>query len=178
MPSQIRVVVQVKNTREWYYPNSETVWQLLASAVQLDAIPVLIARRVAEPSFLFADDAGAFLVPSFNTYIHQDAQASPDWTAFDEACTNLGYKDVKLINPERPEERHVTLWTKLAARLPEMKATFDPHRKEVLRLAVDEGLQDDIRTTYLSEQTRDNAFHEFWSSIRPELDSPTHPRLF
>lgn len=180
MPTTIRVVGQVKNTREWYYPNSPTVWQLLASAAQLDAVPVLIARRIAEPTFLFMEDVGGFALPTFNTYIHRVARARPDWADFEAAALTLGYKDVKVVDPETPEPRLVTPWSAtLPPRLVAMKKRFEAVGDQVISLGIDEGLQDDIRVTLVGDVSRDDAFHEFWASLTagPDAD-PTHPSEF
>lgn len=182
MPQQLKVVASVKNTREWYYPNSHTVWELLLSAAQLDAAPVLLAPRIAEPTFLFMEDVGGFAVPAFNTYVHEDARARPDWAAFEQACEVLGYKDVKVMDPTAPDKRHVAPWAdKLPARLPAMKATFDAVKDEVLRLGKDEGLaEQNVRMTLTSGEPRDEAFHAFWRSLKgDEEDDPgLHPSLF
>jgi hypothetical protein len=40
------VGVEAKNIREWLYPHRDEVAQLLLKCCQLDAVPVLIARRI------------------------------------------------------------------------------------------------------------------------------------
>lgn len=182
MPTQTRVVASVKNTREWYYPNSAVVWQLLGSAAQLDAVPILLAPRIAEPTFLFMEDVGGFAVPAFNTYVHMAAKQRPDWDAFTDALTILGYKDVKVLDPEAPDARHVTPWTMtLPPRLEGMRDRFRKVHDEVKRLAIEEGLDErDVRTTRVSGESRDDAFSTFWQSLNEEddEDADLHPSLF
>lgn len=163
MPSQVKAVVQVKNTREWYYPASAAVWQLLVSAIELDAVPVLIARRIAEPTFLLMDHIGGFAVPTFNTYIDQAAKSQPEWEAFERASETLGYKDVKVVDPRSPERRHVKVWSQtLPPRLLDLKAKFDAVKEDVNQLAEEkEGMsQGEWRT----------AFDEFMSAQRGEVE--------
>lgn len=38
--------IEVKNIREWIYPNREEVTELLLKCCSIDAVPVLIARRI------------------------------------------------------------------------------------------------------------------------------------
>jgi len=180
MPTQTRVVASVKNTREWYYPNSATIWQLIGSAAQLDAVPVLLAPRIAEPTFLFMEDIGGFAVPAFNTYVHRDAQGRSDWAAFTGALETLGYKDVKTMVPESPEPRYLTPWaTTLPPRLEGMRTLFRGLHPEVLRLAIEEGLNDrDVRKTLVSGEPRDDAFNDFWKTLRSGPEEPVHPDVF
>lgn len=123
-----------------------------------------------------------FAIPSFNTYVHQNTRDRPDYAAFQQACQTLGYKDVKLVDPDAPEDRHVTPWTTtLPPRLVALRTTFGSVRDEVMQLALAEGLRDDdVRTTLISEEPRDEAFHAFWQSIKGEEDedSGLHPSLF
>ena len=56
----IPFVAQVKNTREWYYPPYDAIWDLVGTAAQLEAVPVLIARRLPERTFGFMKSVGGF----------------------------------------------------------------------------------------------------------------------
>jgi len=41
-----RIGVEVKNHREWIYPITGEVWQMIAKCLALDALPVLVAREI------------------------------------------------------------------------------------------------------------------------------------
>lgn len=178
-----RVVVEVKNIRQWVYPDSQIVWRLLVVAAELHALPVLIARRIAEPTFLFLNDVGGYAIPTNNLYIHEDARQRDGWAAFEQAAQVLGYADVKVINPAEPEDRYVRVFAeRLPKRLARMAATFEPLHDEVLRCGLGEGLCDDaVRTTRQSNARREDAFHDFWVWAKAPEDEdaiPPHPSEF
>lgn len=42
----IPVGVEVKNIREWIYPESQELWQAIRAATELNCVPVLVTRRI------------------------------------------------------------------------------------------------------------------------------------
>ena len=50
--------VEVKNVRHFIYPDSSAIWQTLRCAVQLNCVPILVARRVHFKTFLFCRAIG------------------------------------------------------------------------------------------------------------------------
>lgn len=180
LPTQVTVAGSVKNRREWVYPDSDTVWTLLATAAELNAVPLLLARRAAEPTYIFLRDVGGYVVTAMNNVIHEDVRIHRDGgQPFLDAVETLGYKDVKIIDPTRPPVRFRRVFTeRLDGHLTGMHATFDPLRAELVRLAYEEGLADaKVRYGRVSGTHRKDLFDAFWDSISPTEDTP-HPDEF
>jgi hypothetical protein len=179
--SRVRAVVEVKNIREWVYPDGPVVWTLLSAAAQLDAVPVLIASRIAEPTFLFMLAVGGYAIPMLNVYLDQSVLSDPGAGASLQAAIELlGYKDVKYIDPELPIERFTRHFAqRLPARLPDMWQTFSGVKDEVLRLARDEDLREDgLRVGKVSGKSREDLFKEFWSRLKGSESEALHPTEF
>jgi hypothetical protein len=47
------VLVEVKNKREWIYHDAWEVWYHIRNAIAMDAVPVIVARRIAETTFRY-----------------------------------------------------------------------------------------------------------------------------
>lgn len=167
LPTHHRIVAEVKNIREWIYPDSEHLWALLGAAAQLGALPLLIARRIAEPTFLFFRDIGAFGHPTYHMFIDHQASALPHWSDFERACALLGYKDVKAIDPTHPTRAARRLFrSQLPSQLPRMADKFGPLRERILSIAKGEELWKPRPAGRLSRQPRHAIVSKFWAEIR------------
>jgi hypothetical protein len=79
VPGQvITVPVEVKNLRDWIYPSSREIYQLLSKAAALqDAAPdrpiapVLVCRRAHITTMRMAKEVGFFVIPAERQYVHQ-----------------------------------------------------------------------------------------------------------
>jgi len=177
--TNVPLAVSVKNRREWLYPNSHEVWELLVTAAQFEAVPILLTRRAAEPLYIFMRDAGGYVVEAMNLWIDQRVRERPEGDDFIKGAWALGYKDVKLIDPTKPPQRFVTLFKeRLALGLPAMHRNFLSAREEVLRIGIDEGLWDArTRQGRVTGYPRDDLVWEFWAWLG-HTEEPPHPREF
>jgi hypothetical protein len=87
--------IEIKNTREWVYPDKDIVTQLLRKCVQIDVVPVLMARRIHYTTFTILNACGA-VIHQFYNQMYPSADA-----ALAEQVKNkllLGYSDVRTGN--------------------------------------------------------------------------------
>jgi hypothetical protein len=119
--------VEVKNIREWLYPDRDEVTDLLVKCCSIDAIPVLIARRVPFVTFRLLNPCGVVIHQTFN----QLFPASEAGLAREAAHKRLlGYHDIRVGND--PDPRLLTFTTKnLPIALSASRSRFDA-AKELL----------------------------------------------
>jgi len=118
------VGVEVKNKREWIYPGHKDIRDLLAKALTVDAVPVLIARRIPFVTFRVLSPCGLVIHQTYN-------QLFP-WSERDLAAklrekTLLGYHDIRLGNDPDIRLKNF-LVTNLPKVLPEARARFEQYR--------------------------------------------------
>jgi hypothetical protein len=58
--------VEVKNKREWMYPGNKDIRELLSKALTVDAVPVLIARRIPFVTFRLLSPCGLIIHQTYN----------------------------------------------------------------------------------------------------------------
>lgn len=137
--------IEAKNVREWMYPDRPEIIDLLWKSVQLDAVPVLIARRIPYVTFSILNPAGVLFHQVFNQ-LYPDADAETASLAKDKNL--LGYHDIRLGNT--PDQRlRKFLLDDLPTLLPKARACFDEYK--------------DLLTAFGS---RDMAYQEFAGRLR------------
>jgi hypothetical protein len=113
--------LEAKNIREWLYPDRDEVKDLLVKSCSIDAIPVLVARRVPFVTFHLLNPCGVIIHQTYN----QLFPASETDLAREAAHKrSLGYHDIRIGN--KPDDRLLTFITK---NLPELlvssRASFE-----------------------------------------------------
>jgi hypothetical protein len=58
--------IEIKNVREWLYPNRKEIKDLILKSVSLDVVPVLICRRIPYVSFLILSQCGVIVHETYN----------------------------------------------------------------------------------------------------------------
>jgi hypothetical protein len=112
--------IEVKNVREWLYPDREEVADLLRKCCHIHAIPILIARRIAYSTFSVLHTCGVLVHQTFNQ-LYPEADADLAVLARDKNL--LGYHDVRVGN--LPDPRLLTfLHHNLPALLPAARERF------------------------------------------------------
>ncbi len=112
--------IEVKNIREWFYPNRPAVRAMLLKCCYLDVVPVLIARRIHFSSFSVLNPCGVILHETFNQLYPNAAKDLADKV---RAKTSLGYHDVRVGNI--PDARLLRfIHTNLPAVLPNARKNF------------------------------------------------------
>jgi hypothetical protein len=112
--------IEAKNIREWIYPDRAEIMDLLRKCCEIDAVPVLIARRIPYGTFSVLHAAGVLIHQTYNQlYPASDA----DLAALVRDKTLLGYHDVRCGNLPDPRLRKF-LNVDLPALLPEARERF------------------------------------------------------
>lgn len=94
--------IEVKNIREWLYTDREEVRAIIAKALAVDAVPVLIARRIHYVTFKVLNPCGVIIHQMYNQLFPEADKALAD-KARDK--TLLGYHDIRTGN--QPDNRLV-----------------------------------------------------------------------
>jgi len=119
------VGIEAKNIRPWIYPRDELIKELLKKCCAIDALPVLIARRISYVAFseLFRHCG----VVIHQTYNQRFPDSASDLAGKARHKKMLGYHDIRLGN--EPDARLIKfLHTDLPAVLPTATARFNEHR--------------------------------------------------
>jgi hypothetical protein len=168
-PSGVRVVAQVKNGREWIYPANDVIWHLFGAAVELDAVPVLIARRLPVATFTLMKVLGGHAHRAVKMLFPPEARDSTYGkgpTLF-EALTHLGFHtDADFVAAESPPARHRALWQRhLPARIDEMSERFARWSDDIASLSFEEGLRDDRAIGTMSGESRHDLVQRFINHV-------------
>jgi hypothetical protein len=118
------VGIEVKNKREWMYPGNKDIRELLSKALTVDAVPVLIARRIPFVTFRLLSPCGLV--------IHQTYNQLYPWSESELAAklrekNLLGYHDIRIGNdPDSRLKKFIV--TNLPQILPEARSRFERYR--------------------------------------------------
>lgn len=116
--------IEIKNTREWVYPDKDIVTQLLRKCVQIDVVPVLIARRIHYTTFAILNACGGIIHQVYNQ-LYPSADAALAGQVRNKLL--LGYADVRIGN--EPDARLINFFQKsLPAVAEESREKFNEHR--------------------------------------------------
>jgi hypothetical protein len=117
--------IEVKNVREWFYPDREEIRELLLKCCALDVVPVLIARRVQFSAFSVLNPCGVILHQTFNQ-LYPNSTAELTVRLRDKHL--LGFHDIRLIDGPDASTMHgrlaMFIGQNLPAVLPEARAKF------------------------------------------------------
>ena len=123
-PDGGRGAIEVKNIRQWLYPGREEIQELLKKAVGLDAVPILIARRIPRVTFHVLHECGVLFHETFNQ-LYPEADEELAKQAKDKRL--LGYHDIRIGN--RPDARLMRFITENLPRLlPDAREKFQANR--------------------------------------------------
>jgi len=98
--------IEVKNIREWIYPDSVEIWKALKACLDLHCTPIIINRAFHFTSFPFFRDIGVLGHETNKQYFVYDLRKDPDFQAIKD---ELYYRDIipwrvtkKGIKPDPP----------------------------------------------------------------------------
>jgi hypothetical protein len=95
-----RVGIEAKNIREWLYPQAPELKELLLKCCAIDAVPVLIARRIPFVTFRVLNACGVIV---HQTYNQRFPESDVALAAKAKDKRLLGYHDIRLGN--QPDAR-------------------------------------------------------------------------
>lgn len=119
------VGIEVKNIREWIYVNRPEVTEMISKCCALNAVPVLIARRIAYETFSVLNACGVLIHQTYNQ-LYPKADEELASKVRDKRL--LGYHDVRVGNePDARLKKFVqvnlpNLWE-------EAREKFDEHKE-------------------------------------------------
>lgn len=95
------ICIECKNYREWIYPHNTVIKELIVKAIQLNAVPLLIARRMHYTTMTnFLEPAGIIAHQTYHQYYPVHA---PDVADRARNKSLLGFTDVRA--KDQPEPR-------------------------------------------------------------------------
>lgn len=113
--------IEIKNVREWFYPDRTEVREMLFKCCSLDVVPVLIARRIHFSTFSVLNPCGVIMHETFNQLY---PNAAKDLAQQVKNKNLLGYHDVRVGND--PDARLLRfIQTNLPLVLPAARHSFD-----------------------------------------------------
>lgn len=98
--------IECKNVRHWLYPHDEEIRELLVKCIALDAVPVVIARRIHFSTFAVFSKCGVIVHQTYNQLL-PESEVTLAARVRDKKL--LGYHDVRLGN--QPDARLVKFVT-------------------------------------------------------------------
>lgn len=115
------VGIECKNVRHWMYPHVDEIKETLRKCIALNAVPVLIARRIPFVTFNVLGKCGLIIHQTYNQLVPVSDTALAEKV---RDKTLLGYHDVRLGN--EPDNRLLKFITKnLLAVAAEARAKFE-----------------------------------------------------
>jgi hypothetical protein len=153
--------IEVKNKREWMYPGTSDIRELLAKALAIDAVPVLIARRIPFVTFRVLSPCGLVIHQTYNQLF---PVADTELVSRVRQKTLLGYHDVRVGN--EPDARLLKFVTEnLPAVLDDAAQRLATFRDLLLRYA-----SGDIHYAEFAARVRRRQQGKNEDSDLPELD--------
>ena len=123
-PDGVQAAIEAKNIRQWVYPDRPEIEELLRKSLELDAVPVLIARRIPFVTFYILSQCGVLFHQTYNQ-LYPAADAELAALAKDKRL--LGYHDIRVGNdPDVRLKRFIT--ERLVSLLPTAQERFEQFR--------------------------------------------------
>ncbi|MCK1330243.1 hypothetical protein IVB57_18085 [Bradyrhizobium sp. CW9] len=115
--------VECKNVRVWLYPQDDDITEALQKCLALNAVPVIIARRIPYATFAVLSRCGVIIHQTYNQLL---PSADAEIAALAKQKDLLGFHDIRLGN--EPDGRMVKFITKnLPLIADEARRKFDEH---------------------------------------------------
>lgn len=160
--------VEAKNLREWLSGSSEEVWSLIGRALRIDAVPLLVARKILSPAYYVFREIGLLAFQVHFQYFPPELESKVGEMRHKDG---LGFSDIRCSYDPPP-----TLVRYFADHLPHLAPQaadrFLAHKDLLSRYAIDEGLESEK----ISGKKRAGLFREFerelfgWEAEEPEED--------
>ena len=116
--------IEVKNIREWIYPESEEIRETVSKCCVLDAVPVVICRRYSYSTYSVLHKCGVLLFQNYNQLYPVSETELADKARHKRL---LGYHDIRVGNT--PSSRLLAfIGENLPRILPAARERFDQYR--------------------------------------------------
>jgi hypothetical protein len=148
---------EVKNYREWIYPESWEIWAAVSKCCELDVVPILVARKLPYISYLFFGKVGML---GYQTHFQMFHPVTEPELQRVRAVDGLGYKDIRCLL--EPAENLVRFFRVTVSRVAgEFRKRFERTREVLRRFAETERMAD----RHLNPAVRAAKFREAWRAI-------------
>ena len=87
--------IEIKNLRTWFYPDDHKIKDLLLKSIELDCVPVLIARRIQYSTYSVLNRCGLVLHENYNQLIPEADRELAEKAKHKDL---LGYHDIRIGN--------------------------------------------------------------------------------
>lgn len=124
--------IEVKNVREWLYPDRSEVIDLLRKCVALDIVPVLVARRIPFVTFKLLNACGAVVHQTYNQRFPLADSALADRA---KNKLSLGFHDIRLGND--PDARLLKFTSQLPVLISTQRTQFDAFKDLLVEFTED-----------------------------------------
>lgn len=114
MPTTYLMVLEAKNLRQWIYPRTQELHQLLSKASMIQTaypdvrlLPVLVCRRAQYLTAVMAEQLGFYVIQTHRQYVRPFlVETDNDKRLFDEVNHELAYNLMPEDGPVEPMVRH------------------------------------------------------------------------
>ena len=159
--------IEVKNTREWLYPSRDEILDLLWKCCHLDAVPVLIGRRIPFVTFKVLYPCGLVIHQTYNQRFpaadHELATRAKDKNL-------LGYHDIRLGNEPDPRLLRF-IEENLPKVLPGARQRFDRFKDLVCSYASGEMAYEEFAARVRRRQAGTDEDSD-WNEEAPDEEAP------
>jgi hypothetical protein len=148
---------EAKNYREWLYPDSVEIWSSISKCCELDAVPVLIARKLPYVTYLLFRNVGMVGYQTHFQFFHPTV--APELLRV-MSIDGLGYKDIRCVMD--PDSNMLRFFQSTLPRIgPDFASRFSKNKKLLLEFADKHRLADKT----LNPRIRKQVFSEAWSAL-------------
>ncbi len=148
---------EAKNFREWLYPESWEIWAAISKCCELDAVPVLVTRKLPYVSFVFFGKAG---IAGYQTHFQFFHPVVEPELARVKAVDGLGYKDIRCSL--EPDGNIIRFFQNTLPKIGlQFRRRFEINKELLRHFADDAGLAN----RKLNPATRRKTFSEAWKAI-------------
>jgi hypothetical protein len=120
-------LLECKNLRQWLYPSSPEIKELVAKALTCDMTPILVARRLPFITKVALCEPAGIIAHETYYQLYPETDAGRNLAAQVTRTRGLGYADVRAI--ENPLPRTVKFFEQhLPVLLPSAAANFQKNR--------------------------------------------------
>lgn len=95
-PAEGTAIVEIKNTREWIYPASAELWDIIRNGFAVNAVPIIAARKIYATTFTYVlSRIGGLGLQTHNQLV------PPHLSTSLQACKGrlgLGFKDILFVD--------------------------------------------------------------------------------
>jgi hypothetical protein len=125
----ITIGIEIKNIREWIYPESVEIWKALKACIDLDCIPVIISRAFHYTAFTFFRDIGAFGHKTKHQYFSSTLWKDPLFTSLQK---ELYFRDMVRWKEDKPDPMVTSFFRDLLPQYISRTALNFKHNKQLI----------------------------------------------